>query len=293
MKTTRRSEGKAWGGCPLATSFGVALGLSLLGGGCFSIEGAAPQLGPHPQLLERYLVDPRTPHNSITAVGVADSEIPDASSVRWRLQAGGQVGLVRWEAEERTWQLDGEAGFLGEFDLGEQNRNIGWDGIYALILTGRRDGGLDWRVGAHHISSHLGDEYIEATGRERLNITREEFLVGLGHRADGWRYYGEGAWAYHLGNHGVLDRWRLQGGAEHTWPRAFGRDALDGYLGLDVSTYQENDWTPNTTLGWGILHRGSPHLPPARIGFELYTGRVRMAEFFDLRETVLAFGLWL
>ena len=35
------------------------------------------------------------------------------------------------------------------------------------------------RFGTFHDSAHLGDEYVEETGRERINYTREELISGI------------------------------------------------------------------------------------------------------------------
>ena len=65
-----------------------------------------------------------------------------------------------------------------------------------------------------HDSSHVGDEYLERTGHERVGYTRQEAALGLSyapHRI--FRMYVEGAYALDVLNDDHQDKLRLQAGA--------------------------------------------------------------------------------
>ena len=265
--------------------------------GCRSQGGWRLEPGPHAEAYKPYVADPRRARVGVTGIAVLDDEIEDAGEARWRLQAGATAGLLRWTDEgdpARIVQLDAEAGFSGEFDLEDSNDSIGWDGIYGFLVAWRNRPEVGWRVGAHHVSSHIGDEFADETGRERINATREELLAGVSRLlGGGWRTYAEAGWAYHVGNYDLLDRWRLQTGLEYESPRTWWRERLGWYAAGDVSSYEEDEWEPNLTLQWGFALERAPGLDEARLGLELYSGRARMGEFFEERETALGIGLWL
>jgi hypothetical protein len=288
-RTKRASARWLLGSCLIPTT-------CLLLTGCATPETAGGwqfEPGPHPPAYRPYAADPRASRIGLTATTVLDKQIQETSGSRLRLQAGGNVGLARWEGEDSTVQLEGEAGFAGEFDLSRSNDNIGWDGIYSLLLSWRLSPELAWRFGMHHVSSHIGDEYAALVDRERINATREEVLLGISRMlTPHWRVYGEGGWAYHLGNYSLLDRFRFQAGAEYESPSK-GGDAPGWYAACDLSSYEEDDWEPNLSLQWGFLFEGKSGLRPMRVGLEVYAGRSRMGEFFDERETMVAIGLWL
>ena len=96
------------------------------------------------------------------------SEIPDTSGTRTMLKAGGRFGIVRWEAAPgggRSWQLSLDAGLDAMFDSQNSLDNVGWDGNYGITLTTASASRFAYKLGILHCSSHVGDEYMERTGR--------------------------------------------------------------------------------------------------------------------------------
>jgi len=104
-----------------------------------------------------------------------------------------------------------------QFDPGNGLDNIGWDGRYGIF------GVWDWndkvvaRIGYRHLSAHLGDEYIEATGRRRINYTRDDLALGLGFFfSEHILIYVEPSWAWSMGNQDRQKRWAAEGGVQST-----------------------------------------------------------------------------
>ena len=70
-----------------------------------------------------------------------------------------------------------------------------------------------YKVAWQHLSSHVGDEYAERTGRRRIAYTRNELAGGISERlGERWRAYGEIGWGYSLKNNDLQEPGRVQGG---------------------------------------------------------------------------------
>ncbi len=139
------------------------------------------QFGPTTFLYPRYIADPRRPTLSVTRVEASKSEITGAGKSRWDIRIGQRFGLARFFCNndvDHGFQIDAEMGFSGQFEGDKSRDNIGWDGLYGVHLTwfGHQDVAL--RLGWFHDSSHIGDEFIEKTGRKRISYTREKLLGG-------------------------------------------------------------------------------------------------------------------
>jgi hypothetical protein len=223
---------------------------------------------------------------SFTAVGLADSGSP-----RTGLHLGGRFGLLGWGPAERRFQLEIEAGFLGWFDLDHSYDNIGWDGIYGLAATHRLAPRWALKGALRHISSHVGDEYAERTGRRRIGYTREEIQLGASFELHPrWRLYGEAAYAHVTRNEALQDPGRLQAGVEHR------RDGIlpagsGWYAALDVTALEERGWEPDLALqgGW-LVPRGDRQW---RVALSYAAGRVPLGEFFQDEEDRWGLGLYL
>lgn len=299
-------------------------GLLTLPGAAFataeSVSDASPphrEWLPEGSLYGPYLAEINRPGLGVTVVGVSagdDGGIPDAGDLRFGLKLGGRFGLLRVNPrteDGRSWQLGLGAGFYGHFDIENSLDNIGWDGLYSLVLSnGRASGrGPAFRIGVQHWSSHVGDEYAERTGRSRIGYTREEVMVGVswplgptdwsgpGAEDGGWRIYGEAAYG-HVGRaedaagEDLQEPGRVQLGIEHESPGSLGETGRWGwYAAFDASAYQERDWEPNLTLSLGLLaDRGERRW---RTGVTVYDGRTPIGEFFRRDETYAVLGLWL
>ena len=144
------------------------------------------QMFPPSILYPAYTADPRRPEFGLTILGFPDPQIPDSGDRRVGLKLGGRFGLVRLGG----WQADIEAGFTGQFDIEHSLDNIGWDGTYGFLLSTAFENGIGVQLGTKHISSHVGDEYAERTGRRRIGYTREELVAGAAWSFDDrWRTY--------------------------------------------------------------------------------------------------------
>lgn len=258
-------------------------------------------------LYPRYVADPRRPRFSMTLWKLFDTDVEDGGEARVGVMLGGRYGFVRLHPDgqpDRGFQLDVEAGFHGQFDLGSQLDSIGWDGYYGLGISWRPVESLALRLAMNHDSSHLGDEYQEGdvddlapdelptVRRRRINYTREELALGVSWTpVERLRLYGEVGWAYHRGNNRLLERGRLQAGVEwETRPVLWGDGAW--YVALDAQLWEEDGWRPSFTAQTGVKWRIEALDRDYRLGLQYYQGRSQIGELFQERERYLAFGFW-
>ncbi len=250
---------------------------------------------PLGHLYAPYLADPRSVGLAMKWVAVTDVEIEDSGSPRWNVKAGGSFGVIRWpprDGSERGWQVGIDAGFNGQFDVEKSYDVIGWDGILGLPVTAAFDHGLSLKAGPRHVSSHVGDEYMERTGRRRIEYTREELMAALSWEfRERWRIYGEAGWGTTLRNKDLQEPLRAQAGLECSSPGGLWSGRAGWYTALDASATQERDWQLDLSVEAGLIFAAG--VRRWRLGVQYYDGRVPLGEFFQDDEEYLALGLWL
>ena len=270
--------------------------MTVLGAGLLLAAHAAAEpvfeMFPSSNLYPSYLADPRRPQFGVMLLGYPDPRIPDSGDRRVGLKLGGRFGLLRIGTGERAWQADIEAGFTGQFDIEHSLDNIGWDGTYGFLVSTTLGEGVSVQFGTKHISSHVGDEYAERTGRRRIGYTREEAVLGTGWSIDGrWRTYGEAGWGFATKDEIGQEPLRLQFGLEHEAPGTIGHGRLGWYAAMNLGAFEERDWQVDPTLQLGLL------IPAGgrrwRFGVGYHGGAVPIGEFYRGDEDYVALGLWL
>lgn len=170
---------------------------------------------------------------------------------------------------------------------------------FRIEYESRDDMGQDWFVGGGvevrrdawsgraaimHRSSHLGDEFIEMTGAERIEFGSEQLDLTAAYDVPGIaRVYGGGSWIFrsYLGWEpqlvalGVEDRAQIQIGADRIWTRD--DSPLAVYAGVDVQSAERTEWDTGyaAALGIGVQTRRS-----FRLMLRAYDGPSTMGEFF-------------
>ena len=182
---------------------------------------------------------------------------------------------------------------------------------FRIEYESRDDMGQDWFVGGGvemrhnawsgraaiiHRSSHLGDEFIEMTGAERIEFGGEQLDVTAGYDVAGIaRVYGGASWIFRsylgwepqLAALGVRDRAVLQVGVDNVWRPWQGRP-LTVYAGMDMQAAERTEWDPGlaAAAGIGIQARRS-----FRLMGRFYDGPSTMGEFFLTPERYFALEL--
>ena len=238
-----------------------------------------------------YLADPTRPTFSYQFSPLEHSSTIDVSKRMTHIKLGMDSSLAEARLLGQPWQLGLLGGFRGGFDNGRSLDNLGWDGIYGLhVVTGTRRG-LAWRFGTKHISSHVGDEYAERTGRERIDYTREEVRSGLAWGSGAaLAAYGEVGYACKMRNEDLQEPWRAQVGCQYISNAGDRDETLGWYAAIDLSCYEEDDWDANTCMQLGLLRRSGARR--WRLAVEMYNGRRQIGEFFQDRERYVGVGVW-
>src|SRR5688500_14233481 len=96
--------------------------------------GGGLRFAPGELLYRDYVADPRRPTFGFSLLSAGRSEIPEAGDSRYAVRMGARFGILRWERAGASplWQLDGNMGFLAQFDRENSTDNLGWDGLYGL-----------------------------------------------------------------------------------------------------------------------------------------------------------------
>ncbi len=253
------------------------------------------ELFPHSNLYPENIADPKRPTFMLSTMHFDDTTITDTSRERLGAKAGGRFGLFRIYDEgnpEEAFQLNFNIGIIGQADKGQSDDVIGWDGILALMGLYRYNSEWAVKFGLHHDSSHVGDEFIERNGRERINYTRKEAQLGASWTfSPDWQAYVETGYGFGMGNTELQESWRWQTGVQFQSAPKLWRDKLGWYAALDIGATEERDYSVDKTLQVGfVFYSGTRRW---RMGLEMYNGRAQIGEFFQEDEKYVSFALWL
>jgi len=193
--------------------------------------------------------------------------------------------VVRWTPSEDPGsgtEIQVEAAVFARFDIRER-----WDLDAADFRFGfpvvRRVGDLAWRIHAYHLTSHLGDEFIERTGAAVVPYHLEEIAAGLSWDVDdGSRVYGEAAAAVYASR--PTGNGRVQAGFE--WVGSKGPAGLSPYFAVDLQSRNEQDWSPGKTVAAGVAYGRD-----VRLALEVFHGRDPQTQFLDDNIFYLSIGL--
>lgn len=265
-----------------ATAALLALALPALPGGTAAQQPDASAPRAHP--FAPPLASPLEPHTRLAPVHVA------------RGQREHWVGLVElgdrfpfWIRRPDSPTADGPGlagalagGAFSRFDLADRGNEF----IEVHFRVGfrlRADlGALEARAELYHVSSHLGDEFLERTGRDPISTSREgvELLLG-GHPVPGLRVYGGPGLL--LRSTEELDAASLRAGADWT-PDGPRWGSFRPYASAEMFGWAETGWEPMASAEAGLAFGGGRY----RLGLMAGAGPSRAEQF--LREDESLWG---
>lgn len=264
---------------------------------------------PRTRYFEHPLADPMAPRFSIglIATDLLKSRGPerppwalaDSADAAYDVQAAASVGGTLPLLTLATWPgggiiLAGEVAAFARFRIEYPSRDdLGTDWFVGMPIELRRD---EWsgRVALMHRSSHLGDEFINAAGAERIEFGHESIELMAARAFGGARLYGGGAWIFRSNtafemrarNLGEHDRFELQVGADGEW--SFGRVGR-AYAGLDVQAAERTDWQTQVALVAGVgAHENGRAI---RLLARFHDGVSPLGEFFLTDERFMSLEL--
>lgn len=251
--------------------------------------------GPNGQVYPEYAADPRRPQMAFGVVFMTESDVEALygnGMHRIENRIGERIPVLRYTpGNGRAWELSVEGGFFGQFDLDRSVENIGWDGWYGANLTWGFAPGWAGKFHYRHLSSHLGDEFIERTGLKRINYTREDLTLGLAWTfGSGATVYAEGGIDVHKGSERQENLF-FQAGAQYRQAERKILNAFGWQVATDLQLFQEEDYQPDVTLQAALLIPAERFGQFGRIALEFHTGRSLIGELSELEESYVALFL--
>ncbi|MFG0263343.1 MAG: DUF1207 domain-containing protein [Novipirellula sp. JB048] len=156
---------------------------------------------PDGLLYKSYLAGPHEPRHAM--VIFSDTH----GGMFWDATLGGRVGFLRHGTfgtrDPQGWQWDFEGAVMVRLDMLNSEDVESMDFRFGTLIT-RADGPWSSKVGYFHISSHVGDEYMERhPWFERINYVTESMIAGLSYQAaEPLRLYGEFVYSVKAGGGG-------------------------------------------------------------------------------------------
>lgn len=141
--------------------------------------------------------------------------------------------------------------------------------------------GIAARAEFYHVSSHLGDEFLLSSGRERIDVSREALELLLQASPTPWlMLYGGGGLVVRSSD--PVERPSARAGVELT-ARPRSRTRL--YLSAEAAGWAEQGWAPMLSAEAGVAI--GPH---SRLGVLFGAGPSRAEQFFRESETLIGLG---
>ncbi len=262
------------------------------------VQGDEPDAGPSRESV-RYpagdvflplIADPKTPR-FFASIRYHDTAVGDTTLAA--VGFGETFGLWRKPGDRvgEGLQFSVAAGMFAQFDLETPSYSlVNGDFIVGLPLTWKR-GAHSARLRLYHQSSHLGDDFLLDTRTDRRNLSFESLELLYSFEARGWRAYGGGEGLLRQEPED-LDSWGAHAGVEWRGKRnllCLGR----GVGGLDLKSWEENDWDVDASLVLGLESGGArPGTRGTRWLLEFYDGHSPYGLFYEQKIQSIGFGIY-
>lgn len=234
--------------------------------------------------------DPREPAAGGKLVAVVNSVSEFGTGIEGEALIGHSLPLLLLSgaSRDRSIVLGIQGSVFGRFQMERVDRDlISTDWVFAIPLVVWR--GESWfRLRYRHISSHLGDEYIERFEAERFNFSRDAMEITAYWRMfPGFSAYAGGDVAINIEPLGSK-RLGVLGGVEYEDVAGNGSGRFFG--GVNVVMDQELSWQPrvNVQSGMMLFPHSDRHL---RFTLDVSFGQSFQGQFREEKETVLMLGL--
>lgn len=243
---------------------------------------------PEGLMWHSYLAAPHEPRISTILFSEHDG------GIFWDATLGGRVGLLRYGSTDvkkpEGWQWDLEGAVITRLDMRNSQDVESSDFRFGTELT-KAVGPWALKMGYFHISSHVGDEYIERNPTfERINYVTESLIAGLSwHVADWLRLYGEAAYAFSVS--GGARQWQFQTGAEYL-PTQISQTWGGPFAAINLDVRQAVGYSPSLTAQAGWQIPGSRSDRRIRWGAQYSNGYSSQFEFFQRRDQTIGGGIW-
>lgn len=246
------------------------------------------QVLPDGLLYRSYLAAPHEPRISLLVY--RDSR----EGKYWDATVGGRIGFLRYgtldSRRPRGIQWDFEGAVMTRLDMRNSQDIESMDYRFGTLIT-VAEGDWQMKAGYFHISSHVGDEFLERNPTfRRVNYVTESWIIGGSYTpTEATRLYAEYAHAFVIA--GGAKRVQLQTGAEYT-PVAKYEKRGAPFAAINFDFRQVADYSPTTTvqIGWGFMGERSGRR--IRFGLQYGNGPTSQFSFFERRDEYIGGGVW-
>jgi len=217
----------------------------------------------------------------------------DSGKWLWDIALGGRAAILRYGTQDALrpegWEIDIEGAAFPQLDMDESRDLVSCDYRFGIpVAYGTRR--YQTKFGYYHLSSHLGDEFMEKhSGAARINYCRDVLLWGHSfYLIEDLRLYFEADWAFYTD--GGSEPWEFQFGVEYS---PAGPTGLRGtpFWALHGHLREELDFGGNLVVQVGWQWRGTTgHL--FRLGFHYYAGYSDQYEFYNDYVDKIGMGIW-
>ncbi len=209
----------------------------------------------------------------------------------WDSNLGGHVGILRYGTQDPAWpegwQLDAEGVALVRLD---SSRSLVSSDFRVGFPVTHREGPWEFKFGYYHLSSHLGDLYIEShPGIERINYKREQLVFGVAYRPiPDLRFYSEASWAF--AEDGGSQPWEFQFGVDYSPAQPNGIWGAP-FAAINAKIFEDLNYAGNFTVEAGWQWRG-PTGHTLRTGVEYFNGYSFQRQFYNDFQSFVGAGVW-
>lgn len=223
---------------------------------------ARAQWLPDQTLIPPPLIAPRQPYNGVEVFAIDDgtTRSPLSGSV---VSLGHQSGAYRFTP---SIQLNIEGGVSAHFREQSSDFNLISSDFYVgfpLMITDEYGG---WRLAVEHLSSHLGDEFQDTTGAQRISFSLESLRILRFFETDWGEAHAGGEWA-------ISPTPNFEQGTIHAGTTYIG-EAYTG--GFHISTRNRHDWDPLITARFERRFIDNQ----LGIGIKTFDGPLPVGQFF-------------
>lgn len=205
---------------------------------------------------------------------------------------GATAGLSRFDREGNPLRVQLDMFGVVVSRISEYNYLVASDYRAGLPLTFELEA---WhgKVSYEHSSDHVGDETILRTGRQRIDFTKDELVLGLGRWLYGHRLrlYGDGAWAFFQNIPDDPSPFRFDLGAE--WRPRFSTEFRgQPYAAVNLDFNGVNDFSPSIDFQAGWLWLAPDRrLGQFRVYLEFFAGHSPYGQYFQMPERFVGLGV--
>jgi hypothetical protein len=207
---------------------------------------------------------------------------------------GGSYPIVRTPWRKGAFEFGGQVGMDTRFRMKLPQKDMFSADWTVAATAAAAQGPWSWRARAIHRSSHMGDQFLQATGAHRIQLGSDGFDLYGARELGPLRAYAGGEWiAYSETDHDALpeggsDVWQVQGGLDldYAWHAS---PAWHVVGGVDWQSAQRTDWQPSLAAAAGVRFTHGDR--SARLVVRGFRGVSEVYQFFRTKEHFLGLEL--